>query len=170
MSLADYLLILLHIVPWALGMGASFYFSFIAIPMANRYLEGDKRLEFLRRNVRYYSPFFLLMMSVVVVSGAFRLTDYKHAFGRGYFEAVATPLIAKLAFFLVVYVLAAYQSFGLGLRITGVGEKAMGEKVELDIIELTIQKMRTIAIINLLFMTVAALIGLKLSRISYPFN
>lgn len=167
MNVQSYLLILFHLVPWALGMGAAFYFAFVAVPLANRYLQGKEKIQFLRRNVKYYSPFFLLMMSIVVVTGAWRLTDYKTIFGLRYFEEVATVLIAKLGLFLVVYLLAAYQSFALGLRITGQGEKAMQDEVEAKLVQKVVTRMRWIAVINLVLMTLTAAVGLILSRIPY---
>jgi hypothetical protein len=167
MSVKSYLLILFHLLPWALGMGSVFYFAFIAVPLANRLLEGEKRLQFIRWNIKYYSPFFLLMMSIVVVTGAWRLTDYKIALGMQYFQDVATVLIVKLVLFLVVYLLAAYQSFGLGLRVTGQGEQAMSDVVAADIVDRVFKKMRIIAIVNLIFMSAAVYVGLQLSRIPY---
>ncbi|MCB1214957.1 MAG: hypothetical protein KDK66_05715, partial [Deltaproteobacteria bacterium] len=133
----------------------------------NRYLKGKERVQFLRRNVKYYSPFFLFMMSIMVVTGAWRLTDYKTAFGLRYFEEVSTVLIGKLVIFLVVYLLAAYQSFGLGLRITGQGDKAMEDEVDAQLVDRVVSRMRLIATINLVLMTLTAAVGLILSRIPY---
>jgi len=156
-----------HLLPWALGMGSAFYFAFIAVPVGNRLLEGDARLKFLRWNVKYYSPFFLLMMSIVVVTGAWRLTDYKIVLGIQYFSDVSTVLLIKLGLFFVVYILAAYQSFGLGLRITGQGDKAMEDPVEAQKVDQVVSKMRIIAIINIIVMSAAVYVGLVLSRIPY---
>lgn len=167
MSVKSYLLIVFHLLPWALGMGSAFYFAFIAVPLANRLLEGEKRLEFIRWNIKYYSPFFLLMMSIVVVTGAWRLTDYKIVLGIQYFQDVSTVLIVKLILFMVIYLLAAYQSFGLGLRVTGQGKEAMADSVAAGVVDTVFKKMRTIAIINLVLMSVTVYVGLKLSRIPY---
>ena len=167
MSVKSYLLILFHLVPWALGMGSVFYFAFIAVPLANRFLEGESRLKFIRWNIKYYSPFFLLMMSIMVVTGAWRLTDYKIVLGIQYFQDVSTVLIVKLVLFFIVYILAAYQSFGLGLRVTGQGDKAMDDHVDASLVDGVFHKMRWIAIINLILRTVTAYVGLELSRIPY---
>jgi hypothetical protein len=167
MSVKSYLLILFHLLPWALGMGSVFYFAFIAVPLANRLLEGEKRIQFIRWNIKYYSPFFLLMMSIVVVTGAWRLTDYKIALGIQYFQDVATVLIIKLVLFLVIYILAAYQSFGLGLRVTGQGREAMDDAVAAQLVDEVCKKMRTIAIVNLILMSITVYVGLMLSRIPY---
>lgn len=167
MSVKSYLLILFHLVPWTIAMGAAFYFAFVAVPLSNKFLQGEARLNFLRRNVKYYSPLFLLAMSMMVVTGAWRLTDYKIIFGTGYFSEVSTVLIIKMAIFMVIYILACYQSFGLGLRITGQGEKAMEDKVEADLVDRAILKMRMISIVNLILMTGTAYVGLMLSRIPY---
>jgi len=167
MSTKSYLLILFHLVPWSLGMGAVFYFAFIAVPVANRLLEAPQRTQFIRWNIKYYSPFFLLMLSIMVVTGAWRLTDYKIVLGMQYFQDVSTVLIIKLCLFFVVYILAAYQSFGLGLRVTGQGDKAMDDPVSAELVDKTFSKMRVIAIINLVLMTATAFVGLELSRIPY---
>lgn len=167
MSVKSYMLILFHLVPWALGMGAAFYFAFIAVPLANRFLEGELRTKFIRWNIKYYSPFLLLMLSIVVVTGAWRLTDYKIVLGLQYFQDVSTVLIIKLILFFVVYILAAYQSFGLGLRVTGQGDKAMEDSVDAAIVDGVFKKMKWIAVINLIVMTATAYVGLELSRIPY---
>ena len=167
MSIKSYLLILFHLVPWTLGMGTAFYFAFAAVPYANKYLEGELRLQALKRHIRFYHISFLLMMSLMVVTGAFRLTDYKIALGVQYFANVSTVLIIKLLIFFAVYLLAAYQSFALGLRITGQGEKAMYDKVDAELIDSVTKKMRKIAILNLFLMTATAYVGLMLSRIPY---
>lgn len=148
-------------------MGAVFYFTFIAVPVANRLLEGEIRLKFIRWNIKYYSPFFLLMMSIMVVTGAWRLTDYKIVFGLEYFSKISTVLIVKLILFFIVYILAAYQSFGLGLRVTGQGDKAMEDPVAAGLVDGVFSKMRWIAIINLILMTATAYVGLMLSRVPY---
>jgi len=167
MSVKSYLLILFHLIPWTIGMGSAFYFAFGAVPMANRTLAGEERLRSLRRNVKFYHVTFLLAMSLMVVTGAFRLTDYKIALGTQYFSDVSTVLIVKLLIFFVVYILAAYQSFGLGLRITGTGEQAMGDEVAADLVDKTVSRMRSIAILNLFLMSATAYAGLMLSRIPY---
>ncbi len=167
MSIQSYLLILFHLIPWTIGMGSAFYFAFAAVPLANRHLEGEARLQSLRRNVKFYHITFLLAMSLMVISGAWRLTDYKIILGVQYFSDVAEVLIAKLVIFFVVYLLAAYQSFGLGLRLTGQGAKAMEDPVSAEIVDRVVGKMRSIAILNLVIMTVLAYLGLMLSRIPY---
>ena len=167
MPIKAYLLILAHLLPWTIGMGVAFYFAFAAVPLTNRQLQGEERLVALRRHVKFYHITFLLVMSLMVVTGAFRLTDYKIMFGMQYFSQVSTVLIVKLALFFVVYILAAYQSFGLGLRITGQGEKAMEDQVPAELVDGVVNKMRVIAIINLVMMSAVAFVGLILSRMSY---
>jgi hypothetical protein len=166
MSIKSYLLILFHLVPWTLGMGSAFYFAFAAVPLANR-LPGPERLLALRRNVKFYHITFLLTMSLMVITGAWRLTDYKIALGTQYFNDVSNVLIVKLLIFFAVYILAAYQSFGLALRLTGTGEKAMEDEVPAALVDGVVHKMRSIAVLNLFLMTATAYVGLMLSRIPY---
>jgi len=166
MGIQSYLLILSHLVIWTIGMGSAFYFAFAAVPLANK-LPGEERLVALRRHAKFYHVTFLLTMSLMVVSGAIRLTDYKVALGMQYFANVSTVLIVKLLIFLTIYILAAYQSFGLGLRITGTGEQAMADKVPAELVEKVVGRMRSIAILNLFLMTATAYVGLMLSRIPY---
>src|SRR5262245_18972271 len=135
MSISSYLLILLHLLPWTVAVGVAFYFAFAAVPLANRFLSWEERLKTLKRHVKFYHVTFLLTMSLMVVTGAWRLTDYKIALGTQYFADVSTVLIVKLLIFFAVYLLAAYQSFGLGLRITGTGEKAISVVVPAEVID-----------------------------------
>lgn len=147
-------------------MGVSFYFAFAAVPLANK-LSGEDRLIALRRHAKFYHVTFLLVMSLMVVTGAWRLTDYKIFLGMKYFNDVSRVLITKLVIFFAVYLLAAYQSFGLGLRITGTGEKAMQDPVSAELVDRTVGRMRSIAILNLFLMSATAYVGLMLSRIPY---
>jgi hypothetical protein len=135
--------------------------------MINRHLHGEERLQALRRTVKFYHITFLLAMSLMVITGAFRLTDYKIALGIQYFADVSQVLIVKLLLFFVVYILAAYQSFGLALRLTGQGAKAMEDHVPAEIVDAIVGKIRNIAILNLILMTAVAYVGLMLSRIPY---
>lgn len=167
MSIQSYILILLHLLPWTVAAGVAFYFAFAAVPMTNRYMQGEERLQALKRHAKFYHVTFLLTLSLMVVTGAWRLTDYKIALGIQYFADVSTVLIVKLLIFFAVYILAAYQSFGLGLRITGTGEKAITDAVPAALVESVIAKMRTIAIVSLGLMTATAYAGLMLSRIPY---
>ena len=167
MSIESYLLILSHLVCWTVGMGAAFYFAFGAVPMINKHLEGEARTLALRRHVKFYHITFLLTMSLMVVTGAVRLTDYKVVLGMQYFNDVSTVLIVKLLIFFVVYILAAYQSFGLALRLTGTGEKAMEDHVPAELVDKIVGRMRSIAILNLALMAATAYVGLMLSRIPY---
>jgi len=166
MGIQSYLLILSHLVCWTLGMGCAFYFAFAAVPLANK-LQGEERLVALRRHAKFYHVTFLLTMSLMVVTGAIRLTDYKIVMGIKYFSDVSTVLIVKLLIFFAVYILAAYQSFGLGLRITGTGEKAMEDQVPAELVDSVVGRMRSIAILNLFLMSATAYVGLMLSRIPY---
>lgn len=147
-------------------MGSAFYFAFGAVPMANR-LPEPERLQSLRRNVKFYHLTFLLTMSCMVVTGAWRLTDYKIALGMQYFNDISTVLIIKLLLFFAVYILAAYQSFGLALRLTGTGEKAMSDEVPAELVDGIVGRMRSIAVLNLFLMAAVAYMGLMLSRIPY---
>lgn len=167
MSIESYLLILSHLVCWTIGMGVCFYFAFGAVPMINKHLEGEARNVALRRHVKFYHVTFLLTMSLMVVTGAIRLTDYKVVLGMQYFNDVSTVLIVKLLIFFAVYILAAYQSFGLALRLTGTGEKAMEDHVPDALVDKIVGRMRNIAILNLILMSATAYVGLMLSRIPY---
>ena len=167
MSVQSYLLILFHLLPWTVGAGVAFYFAFAAVPLVNRHLEGEERLQALKRHVKFYHITFLLTMSLMVVTGAWRLTDYKIALGVQYFSDVSAVLIVKLLIFFAVYILAAYQSFALGIRITGTGEKAISDSVPADMVDGVVKKMRAIAILNFVLMTATAYAGLMLSRIPY---
>lgn len=148
-------------------MGVAFYFAFGAVPMINKHLQGQERNVALRRHVKFYHVTFLLTMSLMVVTGAIRLTDYKVVLGMQYFNDISTVLIVKLLIFFAVYILAAYQSFGLALRLTGTGEKAMEDHVPDELVDKIVGRMRNIAILNLILMSATAYVGLMLSRIPY---
>jgi hypothetical protein len=167
MTFSSYLLILFHLLPWTIGMGAAFYFVFGAVPLSNRIAHEEDRLRSLRFHIKFYHITFLIAMSIMVITGAFRLTDYKIAFGTQYFHKVAYVLIFKLLIFLVIYLLAAYQSFGLALRVTGTGAQAMEDQVSSEVVMGVVQKMKLITYLNLLLMSVAGYLGLILSRMPF---
>ncbi len=72
--------------------------------------------------MKIYDPFSIAVLGVIIMSGAFALTDYKDALREQFFEQMGVVLVWKLFFTFLLTIVAAYLAFGLGNRLVGRAE------------------------------------------------
>ena len=72
--------------------------------------------------MKVYDPLSLALLGVMIMSGAFALTDYKEALRERFFEQMGMVLVWKLLLTFIVVIVAAYLAFGLGNRLVGRAE------------------------------------------------
>lgn len=94
-----------------------------AIPQSRRETDSERRLATAARAMKYYDPFSIAVLGVMVMTGAFALTGYKDALRERFFEQMGTILVWKLSFTFLLIILAAYLAFGLGNRLVGAVER-----------------------------------------------
>ncbi len=90
---------------------------YMLMPAAATAREEAARRAALIAGFRFYNPFSIATLGVVVMTGAIRLTDLKAAMKFEYFARVGYPLSLKLALAFLLIFLQTYITFGLTFRI-----------------------------------------------------
>ena len=72
--------------------------------------------------MKLYDPFCIAVLGVMVMSGAFALTDFKDALRERFFEQMGVMLVWKLGITFLLIIAGSYMAFGLGNRLVGRSE------------------------------------------------
>src|SRR5947209_11121357 len=90
------LLIWLHLIGLASYFGAQFGLLYMLLPAADTIVDEPMRRAALIRGLRFYAPFSIATLGVLVITGAWRLTDLKAAMQMQYFARIGWTLSIKL--------------------------------------------------------------------------
>ncbi|HUO06619.1 MAG TPA: hypothetical protein VMU16_15600 [Candidatus Binataceae bacterium] len=109
-------LIWMHVCAMAAYVGAQFAVIYMLIPAAESAPDEAARRKALIAGFRFYNPFTIAVLGIIVITGAARLTDLK-AMGEAYLVQIVPSLEIKLglAFFMIFF--QTYITFGLAFRI-----------------------------------------------------
>lgn len=116
MDRAD-LLLWVHLLAISAYFGAQFALIYMLLPAAEQAGDEQRRRAALIAGLRFYNPFTIAMLGVVVITGAMRLTDVKAELKFDYFSRVLAPLGVKLALAFLLIFIQTYLTFGLAFRI-----------------------------------------------------
>ena len=90
------LLIWIHVLAMAAYFGVQFAVLYMLLPMAERAGGESQRRAALIEGFKFYNPFTIAMLGIVVISGAMRLTDVKAEMKFEYFSRIWAALSLKL--------------------------------------------------------------------------
>ena len=106
-----------YILAWAAYFGAQFAVIYMMIPAAARAPDEEHRRASLIAGFKFYNPFSLGALLIVVITGAMRLTDLKAEMKFDYFAKIGEPLAIKLGLAFLIIFLQTYICLGLAFRI-----------------------------------------------------
>ncbi len=115
--LTDELLVFFHVLAMAGFFGAQFAMLYMLLPAAQRAKDEEHRRAVLIQGFRFYNPFTLGMLGILVITGATRLTDLKAAMAGNYFARIGNLLSLKLGLAFLLIFIQTYITFGLAFRI-----------------------------------------------------
>jgi uncharacterized membrane protein len=115
--LTTQLLILIHVLAMAGFFGVQFAMLYMLLPVAERAPDEAGRRAILIEGFRFYNPFSLALLGVLVITGAMRLTDLKAAMAVNYFATIGSILSLKLLLAFLLIFIQTYVTFGLAFRI-----------------------------------------------------
>ncbi len=154
-----------HLVFACFFVGGMLFFSLLLRSLRSR-LGPDEFVGEVALILRFYHPFILLCMGILIMTGAWYLTGIKMAMGPA-FGRLFVPLGMKLGTVFVLIIGMSFQFFGLGLRITsGIGPAGNGRPIG----DSTEERMRIIRAVewtnlaNLFLGLLAILFGLNLGK------
>ena len=115
--LTTQLLILIHVLAMAGFFGVQFAMLYMLLPVAELAPDEAGRRAILIEGFRFYNPFSLALLGVLVITGAMRLTDLKAAMAVNYFATIGSILSLKLLLAFLLIFIQTYVTFGLAFRI-----------------------------------------------------
>ena len=155
----------LHLVAAALYLGGTLTMGAAVLPAFRG--EGDAgRRATLARILRVAHPVSLASLGILVLTGAGGVTALKGAYGAQFAARWFGPLGLKLLLVFVLLLVASYEFFGLGLRLTraaareAAGERGLAPGVHARLVA----RLQTVALANGLLGAAASLLGLVLAR------
>jgi len=108
------------------------------LPAAARAPDEPGRRAILVNGFKFYNPFTIAMLGLIVMSGAIHLTDLKASMKMDYFARIGAALELKLLLAFLLIFIQTYITFGLAFRIGrqeevavhGDGEAFTAEKID----------------------------------------
>jgi uncharacterized membrane protein len=154
-----------HLVFACFFVGGMLFFSLLLRSLRGR-LSPDEFVGEVALILRFYHPFILMCMGVLIMTGAWYLTGLKMAMGPA-FGRLFVPLGMKLGAVFVLIMGMSFQFFALGLRITrGIGPAGNGRPIG-DTTEERMRVIRTVEwtnLVNIFLGLITILFGLSLGK------
>lgn len=105
-----------HLVALAVFVGATIGLRALLLP-ASAALAPPAGRHLLLRGLKLYSPLQIGALGVLILSGAFQLTEFKDAYRDLFAEQMGATLAYKLLAAFLLVLLATYQTMGLAHRL-----------------------------------------------------
>jgi|HubBroStandDraft_1064217.scaffolds.fasta_scaffold26387_5 uncharacterized membrane protein len=157
----------LHLCAMASYVGAQFAVIYMLIPAAETAPNEQSRRASLIAGFKFYNPFTIGVLGIIVISGAMRLTDLKASMKFDYFARIGSALELKLALAFVLIFIQTYITFGLAFRIGRQEEVAAhgdGEAFTVERINSMLRRIRAMAWLTIVL--AAAVIWVSLTMVA----
>jgi uncharacterized membrane protein len=161
------LLMWIHLCAMASYVGAQFAVIYMLIPAAETAPSEAARRASLIAGFRFYNPFTIGVLGLIVISGAMRLTDLKASMKFDYFARIGSALELKLALAFLLIFIQTYITFGLAFRIGRQEEVAAhgdGEAFTVEQINSMLRRIRAMAWFTIVL--AAAVIWVSLTMVA----
>jgi uncharacterized membrane protein len=123
----------LHLLALVIYIGAVVGLRLILLPSLDGLKQHEDRSRFLGRALRFYNPLHIGALGVLIITGAFQLTELKAIYRETFVQQVSYNLGVKLVLVFFLVILSVYQSMAIAHRF--VKRQESGETVtpqELD--------------------------------------
>jgi uncharacterized membrane protein len=157
----------LHLCAMASYVGAQFAVIYMLIPAAETAPNENARRASLIAGFKFYNPFTIGVLGIIVISGAMRLTDLKASMKFDYFAQIGSALELKLGLAFVLIFIQTYITFGLAFRIGRQEEVAAhGDGEAFTVAQLNSMLRRIRAMAWLTIVLAAAVIWVSLTMVA----
>ncbi len=166
MSGGDFL-VWAHLCAMAAYFGAQFALVYMLIPAAATARDETARRASLIAGLRFYNPFSLGMLGMVVITGAMRLTDLKESMKFDYFNRIGGPLALKLGLAFLLIFVQTYLTFGLAFRIGRQEEIAAhgdGEPFTIEQVDSILARISVMAWVTIVLCAAIILVSLTMAK------
>ena len=106
----------LHLIALTVYLGSLVVLWFFILSPLSSHKTHEEQVAFLIRRIKIYNPVQIGALGVLLITGAFQLTDLKDSHRALFTTEVGESLSLKLLLAFVVIILSTYQAMGVGHR------------------------------------------------------
>jgi uncharacterized membrane protein len=150
----------LHLTALVIYIGSLTNLWLVLLPALSTIKSHEQRLLLLARSLKLYNPLQIGVLGVLVLTGAFQITDLKSAYRELFIKELGMTLGWKLVVSFVLILLSTYQSMGVAHRFVRRYEGGDGFSAE-EIRSLS-QRLRISTVLVLPLALIAVWLGLRL--------
>jgi len=132
----------------------------IVLPAVSAVENRGERLLMLVRSLKLYNPLQIGVLGLLVITGAFQITELKSEYRELFAKELGITLSWKLAASFLLILIGTYQSMGLAHRF--VRRYESGESPSDDEFRSLCRRLRTSTLVILPFALAASWLGLRL--------
>jgi uncharacterized membrane protein len=161
------ILVWIHVLAWAAYFGAQFAVIYMLMPAAESASDEAHRRASLITGFKFYNPFSIGMLGIVVITGAMRLTDLKAEMKFDYFARIGEPLAIKLGLAFLLIFIQTYITFGLSFRIGRQEEVAAhgdGPAFTVEQLNSMLKRIRAMIWVTIILTAAVVLVSLTIVR------
>ncbi|HUY26215.1 MAG TPA: hypothetical protein VMV27_02240 [Candidatus Binataceae bacterium] len=161
------ILVWIHVLGWAAYFGAQFAVIYMLMPAAESAPDEAHRRASLIAGFKFYNPFSIGMLGIVVITGAMRLTDLKAEMKFDYFARIGEPLALKLGLAFLLIFIQSYITFGLSFRIGRQEEVAAhgdGPAFTIEQLNSMLRRIRAMIWVTIVLTAAVVLVSLTIVR------
>ena len=135
----------------------------IWIPLVRR-LPPERCMGRFSRVLVIYHPFILVLLGVILMTGAMLITDLKIRVGVEFFEVMFHSLGQKLLIFFLIALYSSHMFFGVGLKLTRANAPLELREFEMPMEDQlrTLRRLHTGTIVNLVLTIYAYALGVTM--------
>lgn len=161
---ADFLALMLnswlHLIALTVYLGSLIGLGAMLLPALSIIKDHDEQTKLLARGLKIYNPLQIGALGVLVLSGAFQLTDLKAAYRELFFKELGVTLGLKLILSFVLIVFSIYQSMAVAHRF--VRRYEGGEPLPPQELQSVARRLRVSTLSLLLLALITALLGVQM--------
>jgi len=160
-------LIWLHLLGLAGYFGVQCALVYMLLPAAEKITDEATRRAALIAGFKFYNPFSIATLGVLVMTGAFRLTDLKASMKFDYFSRIGTILSIKLLLVFLLIFLQTYITFGIAFRIGRQEEVAAhgdGEPFTVEKVNSMLRRIRSMAWVTIVLAAAIVFAAIRMAR------
>ena len=150
----------LHLMALAIYLGAIAGLWAILLPNLSVIKGHEMRLKLLGRGLKLYNPLQSGALGVLVLSGAFQITDLKATYRELFVRELGATLGLKLLLSFVLILLSTYQTMAVGLRF--VRRYEAGEPFTPQELESVVKRLRSSTLFLILLSAITLWVGTRL--------
>jgi uncharacterized membrane protein len=148
----------IHLLAFTVYAGCLIGLAAIFLPAVTAAANHDSQVKFLARGLKWYNPIQSGALGILVISGAWQVTELKNVYREVFLREMGLRLGIKLTLSFILVLVSVYQSMGLAHRF--VKRHESGDPPSAEDLKNTLRKLRASTAVLLLLTLATAAAGL----------